>query len=287
MKVTLRPLVTSDTQWAGVKNYKNCYEDLGPYFTRSGTIYTGLTKDIADRLGEKLGLDLNPGSEYWTNFYIRTAGKDIIFNLEEPMDELKYQFLKNHKRVKNSLSEHKATANFVLMNQEEESQRTNLFNRLKRDAVREFDKMSPEEMRKALRVFGKSSEELSPEIVENRLFDIVEGDPSGFLEKWAKNTNRETQWLVERAVSMNVIRKNKRIYNYGSDTIGHGLEDTILYLDDPKNQDVRIAIKQSIEGKGKIEAPVAVLPDPIVNQKRPTTSLTLTPVEEVKDAIKE
>lgn len=251
MKVILRPL-RQDT-WSGIIKYKNCYEDLSPYFTRSGSIYTGLTEGDAERLGKRLGLDLSPNSEYWKTFYIRTADRDIILELEDPHDELKYLFLKNHKRVKNSLFEHKATANFVLINQEEEAKKDNLFGRTKRQAIREFDKMSIEEMRKCLRLFGKSSENLANEVVENRLFDIVEGDPQGFIDKWVNNTDRETQYLIERAISMNIIRKNKRLYTYGSDTIGQGLEDAIAYLNDPKNQDVKIAIKQQIDGKGSLD----------------------------------
>lgn len=253
MKVILRPL--RQDSWSGIVKYKNCYEDIQPYFTRSGSIYTGLTEGDSERLGKKLGLDLSPNSEYWKTFYIRTADRDIILETEDPMDELRYLFLKSHKRVKTSLFEHKATANFVLINQEEEAKKDNLHGRLKRQAIREFDKMTTDEMRKALRLFGKSSENMNSEIVENRLFDLVEANPKGFIEKWVENKDRETQYIIERAISMNIIRKNKRIYTYGTDTIGHGLEETIAYLNDPKNQDLRVAIKQQIEGKSALDFP--------------------------------
>lgn len=251
MRVILRPL-RQDT-WSGIVKYKNCYEDIGPYLTRSGRPYTGLTHQDAERLGKELGLDLSPGSEFWKTFYIRTADRDIILETEDPMDELKYLFLKSHKRVKTSLFENKATANFVLINQEEEAKRDNLFNRAKRTAIREFDKMTVEEMRKALRIFGKSAESLAAEVVENRLFDIVEGDPQGFIDKWVKNSHKETQYIIERAISMNVIRRNKNVYTYGSDVIGHSLEETINFLDHPKNQDVRIAVMKAIDAKAPME----------------------------------
>lgn len=284
-KVTLRPLVTSDTSWAGVKNYKNCYEDIGPYFTRSGSVYRGLTDDAAERLGKKLGRDLSQGSEFWATFYIKTTGKDIIFDLEDPFDELRYLYCKNHKRVKDSIFAHKATANFVMINPEEESKKTNLFNRLKRDAVVAFNKMTPEEMRKALRIFGKSAENLSPDVVENRLFDIVEGDPQGFLNKWANNKKRDTQYLIERAISLNLIRKNKRLYTYGTDTIGHGLEEVIDYLDDPKNQDVLFALQQGIEGKGVIDKPELPKAKTESLKDQPKQQLSMIPVAQVKEEL--
>ena len=285
MKVTLRPIVTSMTRWAGVKNYKNCYEEIGPYYTRSGSPYSGmLSEEDRVRIGEKLGKDLSLGSNEWHAFFIKTTGKDIIFDLEDPFDELRYLFCKGHKRVKESIFAHKATANFVLMNPEEESKKTNLFNKLKRNASSSFDKMTPEEMRKALRIFGKSAENLSPEVVENKLYDIVEGDPQGFLNKWTNNKTRETQFLVERSVSLNLIRKNKRHYTYGTDTIGHGLEEVIVYLDDPKNQDVRFILQNGIQGKGIIDKPI---PEVKVEglKSQPKQQLSMKPVAEVKEEL--
>jgi len=238
--------------WSGLKKYRNCYEDIGPYFTRSGRSYTGLLKEEADRLGEILGLDLSSGSEYWRDFFIRTSGKDLYLDLDDPADELKYLFLKGHRRVKNSLAERKATANFVLINKGEEDKRTNVFNRIRRKAIRSFDDMNTEDIRKCLRIFGHNADRLSNEAAENRLFEIVEGDPKSFLRKWVDNETRDTEALLEKAVSRNIVRKSKNIYKYGSDIIGHTMIETVGFIDDPKNQDIKIAIMKQIDGKESI-----------------------------------
>lgn len=285
-KVILRPLVSADAAWAGVKNYKNCYEDIGVYWTRTGMKWSGsLSDEDRERLGEKIGKDLSRGSDFWEGFFIRTQGKDLVFHLEEPMDELRYLYCRGHKKVKNSIFEHKATANFVLINEDEEAKKTNLFNKVKRDANREFDKMTVGEMKKALRIFGKSAENMSSEVVENRLYDIIEANPQGFLEKWANNSKRDTQYLVERAVSLNIIRKNKRIYSYGTDTIGHGLEEVIDFLDDPKNQDVRFVIQDTIDGKKVLDKPVIKVETPSLKEQ-PKQQLSMKPVAEVKEELK-
>jgi hypothetical protein len=286
-KVELRPLLTQEKAWAGVINYKNCYEDIGPYLTRSGAQYTGLTKEDAERLEKALGYEpgtLGPASPFWRDYFVRTLGKPLYFDLEDPNDELKYLYCKNHKKVKASIFEHKSTAHFVLINQEEESKKTNMFNTMKRKAIEATGKMSVDEMRKALRLFGKSSENLPPSVVENRIFEIAEGDPEGFLNKWVNNTSRELQYIIERAVSLNVIRKNKRMYMYGTDTLGHGIEETIAFMKDPKNQDVKFAIQNAIEGKSTIDKPLIVKEPEIVEQ--PKEQITLRPVDEVKQEIK-
>lgn len=250
MRVELRPL--RQDAWSGITKYKNCYTDLAKYWTRSGSFYTGLTIEDAERLGAILNIDLKPNSKFWDTFYIRVGDRPVILETDDPMDELRYLFLKNHKRVKTSLTEHKATADFVLINQEEIAARNNEFSRLKRQAFREFDKMTPEERRKALRIFGKSAENVNDELVESRLSEIVEGNPGGFIEKWVNNKSRETQYLLERAVSMNILRKNKRAFLYGTDIIGHDLYDAIIFLEDPKNQDLKISLLNQINAKNTI-----------------------------------
>ena len=251
MIVILRPMRRDS--WSGLIKYRNCYEDIKSYFTRSGRLYTGLTGDEAKRLGEELGVNLSPNSEYWTDFFIRTFGKDLYLNLEDAADELKYLFLKNHRRVKNSLTERKATANFVLINRGEEDRRTNVFNKIRRKAMREFDNMNTEDIRKCLRIFGHNADRLSMEAVENKLFDIVEGDPKSFLSKWVDNDTRDTEALLERAISKNVIRKSKNIYKYGSEIIGRTARESIDFIDDPKNQDIKISMIKQMEGKETIK----------------------------------
>jgi hypothetical protein len=250
MKVILRPIVKD--AWSGIIKYRNCHEDISSYFTRTGRLYTGLTDADAERLGNKLNLDLKANSDFWKTFFIRTSGIDMIFETEQAMDELRYLFCKSHKRVKASIFEHKATANFVLVNEEEEARKSNVHNKAKRQSMRELDKMSTEDHRKALRIYGRRSENLAAEVAENRLFEIVEGDPQGFLDKWVNNQARETQYIIERAVAENIIRRNKRQYTYGTETIGYGIEDAIAYMEDPKNQELRITILSEIKGKEKL-----------------------------------
>jgi len=254
MRVTLRPL--AQNAWSGLKKYRNCYEDLRPYWTRSGRVYTGLTKEDEEKFTDKLGIDLSVGSEFWANFFIRTWGKDLFLNLEDPMDELKYTFLKNHKDVKRSLLENKASAKFALINKDEEAKRSNLMGKLKRTAAKEFDKLTPDDMRACLRLYGKNGDTLSNELVQDRLWSIVEGSPQSFIDRWTNNQNRELEAIVERAISTNVIRRNKNIYKYGTDIIGHSLSDTVSYLEDPKNQDVKIAILRQVESKNFIKKEV-------------------------------
>lgn len=256
MRVIVRPL--NKQKLLNIVKFKNCYDYLVPYYTRSGNIYTGLAVDDAHRLGAILNVNLFPNSSWWNNFHVRVGAEDMYLETEDPLDEIKYLFLKNHKRVKSSMFEHKATADYLLINKDEEAKRENLYNKAKIDAIFEFKRMSATDMRKCLRLFGHNAENMSNELVENNLFKIVEANPEHYLTKWVNNKARELEVVVEQAIAKNIIRRNKNIYKYGSEVIGYSMQEVIDFLNAPKNQDIKITILNAIDAKDYIvpnEAP--------------------------------
>lgn len=271
MIAILRPIKKEN--WSGLVRYRNCYEDLGPYYTRSGMIYTGLTPEDEKRLGAILGQNLQRGSDYWKNFFIRTYSTDIYLNLEDPNDELRYLFLKNHKRVKTSIFERKASAHFLLINKEEEAKKSNLINKTRRLAMKEFDSLTTEDIRKVLRLFGHNGDNMEPEVAENKLFEIVESNPQSFIDRWVNNVRRDTEVIIERAISMNIIRRAKNIYRYGSEVIGRTMTEAIEFLENPKNQDILLSIMQNVQSKESIIQTIPVVEEPEKKTKIEVTAL--------------
>lgn len=238
--------------WVGITKYKGCADYIGSYWTRSGNRYTGLTDIDANRLELAIGYPeghLAPHSSFWATFAIRLADKELVMHTERPEDELKYLFLKSHKRVADGTTNVKPTNDYLLTNKDFEAEESNKRNKLKREAFTEFNKMSLDEMRKCLRLYGLKSDSISAELVEDKLFQGIESDPAKFIALWVNNKNKNTQYIIETAISKNVIRKNKNVYYYGTDVIGRSLEDTISMLDNNTNQDIKMAIMQEIESK--------------------------------------
>ena len=247
MEVRIKHIHKQD--WSGVTRYPNCFDALGPYFTRSGRIYTGLSAEQAERLGDALGFDLSTGSDFWDTFRIRIGDSDLVLDTDDPYDELRYLFLKDHKRVAKGLDDIKPTANYYISNPEEEAEKKNKYNRIKRKAFKEFDKMTPKEVRKALRLYGFKSDNLSDEVAENRLTTLIEQNPKRFFAKWIDNKHRMTEFLIREAVAKGVIRKNKNIYTYGTTTLGRNLEEAIDYIDNKENSEVKATIINETENK--------------------------------------
>ncbi len=250
MEVILR-FKTKDP-WAGITKYKNCYDYIAPYWTRSGNKYTGLTEDEAKRLEKEIGYaegTLSPYSDYWNTFAIKITTKEIILHTERAYDELQYLFLKGHKRVANGINNVKPNNDYILINKDSEAEEANRLNKVKRQAIVEFNKLSLDDMRKALRLYGFKSDAMSNELIESKLFELVEKDPNKFFLIWVNNKSKNTQFIIEAAVAKNIIRKSRNIFYYGTDIIGNSMEDAIAYLDDKKNQDLKMVIMQEIESK--------------------------------------
>lgn len=240
MKIILRPLRVNP--WSGIHKYKNCTTALRSYFTRSGRLYTGLSAPEAEKLGKSLGFDLSPMSNFWSTFTIRIGNNDIILDTSDPYDELRYIFLKSHKRVAIGLNDNKPTADYVLIDENREASESNVRNKLRRKAMKEFDKFSPVTIRKILRIYGHKADNVSDDVAENRLNDLVDRNPQKLFDKWIDNKKREIEFLIQEAIAKNIIRRNKNVYKYGTDIIGHSLDDAVAYLENPANQDLKITI---------------------------------------------
>jgi hypothetical protein len=130
-----------------------------------------------------------------------------------------------------------------------EAMEQNRINKRRRAAIKEFDKMSIEDMRKCLRLYGYKSDAMSNDLIESKLFENVEKDPESFFLKWVDNRTKETEYLIHTAIAKNIMRRNKNVYYYGTESIGTSLEDTIQYLDTKANQDLKVSILSEVESK--------------------------------------
>ena len=238
--------------WGSFLKYRNCFDYIAPYYTRSGSIYTGLTPEDEKYFEKALGYEeghLAKTSDFWTTFSVKIGARTLLLDDSIPRQAMMIKFLSGHKRVATSLDKLDAGKDYLLINREAEAIEQNKQNKLRRDAIKEFDNMSLEQMRKCLRLFGMNADRMSNELVESTLFNQVDKNPKKFFEKWVDNKFKETEFLLENAIAKGVIRKDKTHYFYGSDMFADSLQDAIAYLDSKKNQDLKLSIINEVENK--------------------------------------
>lgn len=246
--VKIRPI--KKLTWSGFVRYKNTKDYIVPHFDTSGTIVTGLTKDEEEDLGKKLKRDLSPSSLFWRDYAIIMTEKEKELNLENPEHVLAYKLMLAHQRVANSETERHnwPAADYIIYNEETEAKVKNEKFSSKRKAVTVFNELTPLEMRNILKLYPGfvNTESVSSEIVEAKLFEFVEANPDEFVAK-VKDKKLEMKIFLKDLTSSRILRKNKTSFYYGDDFLGHDEESTISYLDDLKNQDLKIDLKQQLQ----------------------------------------
>ena len=238
--------------WGSFIKFKGCFDYIAPYFTRSGSIYTGLTPEDEKYYEKALGYEeghLSKNSEFWKTFCVKVGAQGLLLDDSIPRQAMLIKFLSGHKRVATSLDKLNAGKDYLLINREAEAVEANKINKIRREAIKEFDKLTLEQMRKCLRLFGVKADRMSNELVESTLFGLVDKQPKRFFEKWINNKSKETEFILEEAIAKGVIRKDKTHYFYGSDMFADSLEEAIAYLDDKKNQDLKLSIINETQNK--------------------------------------
>lgn len=238
--------------WAGLIKYKSCFDYIAPYYTRSGSVYTGLTPEDEKYFEKALGYEeghLAKSSDYWNTFCVKVGSRTVLLDDSIPRQAMIIKFLSGHKRVATSLDKMDAGKDYLLINREAEAIEANKINKLRRDAIKEFDKLTLEQMRKCLRILGVKADTMSNELVESTLFSMVDKNPKQFFNKWVDNKSKETEFILENAIAKGVIRKDRTQYYYGTELFADSLQDAIAYLDAKKNQDLKLSIINQIENK--------------------------------------
>lgn len=238
--------------WAGLIKYKSCFDYIAPYFTRSGSIYTGLTPEDEKYFEKALGYEeghLSRNSDFWTTFCVKVGAKTVLLDDSIPRQAMIIKFLSGHKRVATSLDKMDAGKDYLLINREAEAIEANKINKLRRDAIKEFDKLTLEQMRKCLRILGVRADNMSNELVESTLFGLVDKNPKAFFTKWVDNKSKDTEFILETAIAKGIVRKDRTQYYYGTELFADSLQDAIAYLDAKKNQDLKLSIINQIETK--------------------------------------
>ena len=238
--------------WAGLLKYKGCADYISSYWTRSGMRYTGLTPEDEEYFEKALVYEkgtLSRSSDFWINYVIKIGARTLILDDSIPRQALAIKFLSGHKRVATSLDKLTEGKDYLLINRQAEAIEANKINKQRRDAIIEFGKLTLDQMRKCLRLFGINGERMSNELVESTLFNMVDKQPKKFFDLWVNNKSKDTQFILEEAIAKGVIRKQKTQYYYGTEMFADSLNEAIAYLDNKKNQDLKLAIINETKNK--------------------------------------
>lgn len=254
---------TNNLNFSGVTSYAKTHTVLIPSQNSRGLgLLTGLeSREEEEYFENKLGLQkgmLKPTSDIWEKeLSVSIIGDTLHLDPKNTMDYLRIKWLKKSKIVaqgKDGIPKN-PKAPYVLESKAEEFKNANKKFKSKRKAYQLFGKMSSREIIDFLSSKGKMVENNSVDAIETMAQEELERDPLGFIET-VNDPLYKYKVLVNKGVLHGVIRKKGSNYMYDGEVLGSGLQRTVEYLSDPKNQNVLSAISSVIEDKiqKKLEA---------------------------------
>ena len=238
--------------------YEQCADKLVPGLDRNtGALRTGLTPEDERQLEIDLTHEegtLKKSSAFWSNFSIIIPGQGLTLNTENAAHRLQYLVLKSDPTIAQSLEKLRtlAGAEYVMTTEGEEANASNS----KRDVITKayvaFSKLSKTDIVDALYMFGKYGDDVTPEVAENRLGDIVDKDPRKFMSIVGDKLFKDKVWFM-KLIREGIVKKhgtgtgtNMPLY-YEDIMLGNGLEEAIAYVKDKENQAIAMGLKKTLK----------------------------------------
>jgi len=235
--------------WAGMSRYKKCHDHVVAVENRKGYII-GLSKKEQRELESALGYEegeLAPHSEFWKEYAVTLTDRDLYLDLELAQDRLDYSLIKASPRIANSQNElaNWPKAEYVVHDQEQDAEIENAKIDVEVSALATFAELSSAERRNYLKLLGKAVGSMSDSVVTNQLFKIAKNDPTNF-NRITNLPDFKTRILLYDLIGAKIVTVKSGHYYFDDVILGHGEEAAARYLDDPQNQELKMALKDRV-----------------------------------------
>jgi|TARA_R110000744_G_scaffold281190_3_gene393135 hypothetical protein len=167
-------------------------------------------------------------------------------------DYIKYTFIKKHPHVSKSKDEMTSSQRFFIHDQNRETLKKHLSIQKRKDADREFIKVTSDisRLRNVLRVMSPvgsgSPDKLNNIQAENALYELKEKEPAQFI-KIATDKNLDVRAEIDEFISAEVLRRIGNQIIYIDDVIGEDTDDAIVYLKNKKNSSVLTTLRAKLK----------------------------------------
>lgn len=218
---------------------------------------TGLSKAEEVQYENQLGLaegTLDKFSDYWSNFRIRLDNDIKKLNDDEPASAIQISILKTYSQtltgdysdciVAGSLDEidNRPHATIVMLNPEEEADRSSKLREIKEDAIILSRNFSDEQFKDFAIFINPYADvsRISPKIIKESVLKWRDEHPKEFIEILEKDKSFKKKVMLHKLVNKGIIYiKSGSYYDKQNDEIiGYDLISTIEFLFKPANKHV-------------------------------------------------
>ena len=239
----------------GIGSYAKSVTTLGCEISSKGYYKTGLTPELEKHYEGELNLkpgELNKHSKWWGDVFNVTYcprlfnTKSTEIQLDNPINQIKYYVMNASSKIANSEIERTPDTIFYIDNPEAKAKAELEIVSYEFEGMSLVFKLSPEEKRSSLRMFGKKGlDTISESMLNNQLMQEMKKDPKAFVEI-LNDKDVKIKALIEELVEKNVIKRKGNYYIHGEDTIANSTEECVAYFKDKANDSVTLILKSRL-----------------------------------------
>lgn len=226
-----------------------------------------LTNDEKNYLEEALGLDSNALSvynkvnNYWDNYRVSIPKEGLRLDLSDPEDYIKYKVLLANSdiiapSVQERINRPKATYQFELVNETEETSLENMKMDATMACYKEFGKIDSDvdTMRVLVELLDARpyAQNTKADFFRSRINLLIQADPRAFLAS-ITDPMLHTKVIIRRATELGQLKKRGDYYYLASDNTPlceNGENPTLAiaakYLNLPAHQDVKFILESEV-----------------------------------------
>ena len=225
---------------------------------RNGSIANVLTDEEKKFLEQVTSLNLSTYGSFWKEQFVTLRKEDNSFDLSNPIDYISVKILESCKALiapNWDARNKKLTYQFVITEPGAEMREVKKKYDAKKEAFKMYGKIEEDkaQLLGILKILEKKpiSANSDLEWVQGKVEGIIDDTPKRFVEL-IKNPAYHTMLLLNKGLDAGVIQRqgNKYATTDGLDLADVGeiatFDVAIMYLDDPKNQEVRTLIEAKI-----------------------------------------
>lgn len=237
----------------GISSFARAVVVIGAELSKDGGFNTGLNPDEETYFENKLKLEpgtLNRYNEnYWGKIFnekhiIRlNRGKTTELALNSTINQLRYKVVLGSSKVANSeIEKSKPSVLFYISDDEARAKMEMQSFNYEFEGMGLIHRMSPEEKRASLRLFGKKGVDTISEMLLNAtLAGECKKDPKAFVETLT-DKDIKTKAFIQELLEKGLLKRKGNHYLHGEDTIASSTEECVDYFNDVANQSVKLAL---------------------------------------------
>jgi hypothetical protein len=210
-------------------------------------------EEIQKRTGYDLSLTVKPNQPhpFWDSPMMKvklSRDETTVMNIKSDVDTLKLAIIKGSGLVAHSFQdiENNHRAEFFIFSEDEEVHRNEAKATTTMNAIAKLDKLTDAQKKSLLRLLSnKRVGDRSGNFINTMLFDIISKDAVAFLDYASMTPTRlKSLVIIEEAVSDGHLQKEGTSYFYASERIGFDRKEAAEFLEQPKNQPMRLRLME-------------------------------------------